>query len=68
MKHFIENDKNEQNVYKSKAVGEPPFLLANSVWLGIKNALYRESGSVPKLKSPATNEEILMELTRLSNL
>jgi xanthine dehydrogenase large subunit len=63
--NFIENDKNQQNVYKSKAVGEPPFLLANSVWLAIKNAIYRESGKIPLLKSPATNEEVLMELMRL---
>ncbi len=66
--NFIENDKNEQNVFKSKAVGEPPFLLSNSVWLAIKNALYRKTGKVPKLKSPATNEEILMELHRLSDV
>jgi xanthine dehydrogenase large subunit len=63
---FIENDGNPQNVFGSKAVGEPPFLLGISVWTAIKHALrFRSSGKPLQIQSPATNEAVLMELTRL---
>lgn len=63
---FIENPDNKVNVYGSKAVGEPPFLLGISVWTAIKNALtYRSNGKPIKIQSPATQEEILMELQRI---
>jgi xanthine dehydrogenase large subunit len=63
---FIENPDNKVNVYGSKAVGEPPFLLGVSVWTAIKNALsYRSQGKPITIKSPATQEEILMELERI---
>lgn len=63
---FIENPDNKVNVYGSKAVGEPPFLLGISVWTAVKNALtYRSNGKPITIKSPATQEEILMELERI---
>ncbi len=63
---FIPNPDNHVNVYGSKAVGEPPLLLGISVWSAVKNALsYRANGKALKLKSPATQEEILMELERI---
>lgn len=63
---FIDNPDNLANVYGSKAVGEPPFLLGVSVWTAVKNALsYRAQGKALKLRSPATQEEILMELERI---
>lgn len=63
---FIENPDNKVSVYGSKAVGEPPFLLGISVWTAIKNALtYRSNGKPIKIQSPATQEEILMELERI---
>lgn len=64
---FIENDTNIENVKRSKAVGEPPFLLAISVWTAIKHAIsFRAaaSGKQIQLQSPATTERILMELSR----
>ncbi|MFS4459226.1 xanthine dehydrogenase molybdopterin binding subunit [Bdellovibrio sp. HCB2-146] len=62
---FIENNENHQNVHRSKAVGEPPFLLGISVWTALKDALrYKTKGKLPQIKSPATPEEILMELTK----
>jgi xanthine dehydrogenase large subunit len=61
---FLENNENSVNVHRSKAVGEPPFLLGVSVWTAIKNAIgYRRSDHV-NLLSPATHERILMELNR----
>jgi xanthine dehydrogenase large subunit len=57
--------ENPVNVARSKAVGEPPLLMAISVWCAVKNALsYVSNGDVPQLRLPATNEEILMRLTQ----
>jgi xanthine dehydrogenase large subunit len=61
---WIENDTNTVNVRSSKAVGEPPLVLAISVWCAVKNALSYVSGSeIAKLDAPATGEEILERLT-----
>ncbi len=61
---FIMNNENHQNVHRSKAVGEPPFLLGISVWTALKDALrYKAQSRIPNLKSPATPEDVLMELT-----
>ncbi len=49
-------------IYRSKAVGEPPLLLAISVWLAIRDAVARVAGyrHLPRLDAPATPEAILM--------
>jgi xanthine dehydrogenase large subunit len=61
---WIENDTNVVNVRSSKAVGEPPLVLAISVWCAVKNALSYVSGTeLAKLEAPATGEEILERLT-----
>lgn len=60
---FFENHTNTQNIHRSKAVGEPPFLLGVSVWTAVKNAIaYRKNDSI-HLISPATHERILMEIS-----
>lgn len=65
---LLENNSNEQNIFRSKAVGEPPLVLSSSVWTAVKNALsYRSKKQLPKITSPATAEVILMELTRISH-
>ncbi len=61
---WIENDTNTVNLRSSKAVGEPPLLLAISVYCAIKNALsFVSGGEIPKIDAPCTGEEILMRLT-----
>ena len=56
--------ENPLNIRSSKAVGEPPLVLAISVWMAVKNALsYLSGGKIPKLHAPATGEEILMRMT-----
>ena len=56
--------ENALNIRSSKATGEPPLVLAISVWMAVKNALsYLSSGEIPKLHAPATGEEILMRIT-----
>lgn len=62
---LLENEENYMNVRGTKAVGEPPLLLAISAWTAIQNALtylpqYKEK--YPSLKIPATNEEILRKI------
>ncbi|MCP4913434.1 MAG: molybdopterin-dependent oxidoreductase [Oligoflexia bacterium] len=63
--NLIENLDLTVNVYGSKAVGEPPFLLGQSVWMAAKNALAYRANKMPQITSPATNEVILMELERV---
>ncbi|MCB9062262.1 MAG: molybdopterin-dependent oxidoreductase [Halobacteriovoraceae bacterium] len=59
---LLENDENYMNVRGTKAVGEPPLLLAISVWTAAQNALtYLDhyKNKYPLLDIPATNERIL---------
>ncbi len=51
----------EETVYRSKAIGEPPLMLAISVWLAIRDAVASLSGHrlTPKLDAPATPERVL---------
>ncbi|MEL0628194.1 xanthine dehydrogenase molybdopterin binding subunit [Psychromonas aquatilis] len=48
-------------VFKSKAVGEPPFMLGISVWSAIRNALasITDYQYAPNLNTPATAERVL---------
>ena len=48
-------------IFRSKAVGEPPLLLATSVWNALKDAI-----GTPDLDLPATPERVLMALRRKS--
>lgn len=57
----------EDSIYHSKAVGEPPLMLANSVWCAIKDALSSTVNFTqdPDLAVPATPENVLKALTGL---
>lgn len=54
----------EDNVFGSKAVGEPPFMLAISVYEALRDAVAqaRGDGQVVKLIAPATAENVLRAL------
>ncbi len=54
----------EDNVHGSKAVGEPPFMLAISVYEALRHAVEqaRTDGSVVQLTAPATAENVLKAL------
>jgi xanthine dehydrogenase large subunit len=60
---LFENDDNDENVARSKAVGEPPLMLAISVWSAVKQAL-SQAVDTEDLRLPATGEEILRQLYR----
>ncbi|MBT8447056.1 MAG: xanthine dehydrogenase molybdopterin binding subunit [Gammaproteobacteria bacterium] len=61
------NDNVERTVYRSKAVGEPPFMLAIAVFNAIKEAVAASApGRLhPRLNAPATPEEILAAIADL---
>ena len=56
----------EDNVFGSKAVGEPPFMLAISVFEALRDAVAeaRGDGLPVQLTAPATAENVLRALTR----
>ena len=57
----------ERTIRRSKAVGEPPFMLANSVLeaLSMATASVADYRVCPRLDAPATPERILMAVERL---
>ena len=57
---LLENAANrEDTIYRSKAVGEPPLMLAISVLHAIRDAIATESNPLPALDTPATPEAVL---------
>ncbi|MBI5216782.1 MAG: xanthine dehydrogenase molybdopterin binding subunit [Ignavibacteriae bacterium] len=56
-----------QTIKQSKAVGEPPFMLALSVWLAIKDAISAVGNHEvePEFSLPATGEVILLSAEKL---
>lgn len=61
---------NPTTIRQSKAVGEPPFMHAISVWLAIKDAISAVGNhkKEPELSVPATNEEILLSIERIKSI
>jgi xanthine dehydrogenase large subunit len=55
----------EDNVFGSKAVGEPPFMLAISVYEALRDAVAQAKGgdAAVRLVAPATAENVLRALT-----
>ena len=51
----------EATIFRSKAIGEPPLMLAISVWLAIRDAIasLADYRLAPKLDAPATPERVL---------
>ena len=50
----------EDSIYRSKAVGEPPLMLATSVFSAITDAIASLKPAVmPRLDAPATPEAIM---------
>ncbi|WP_404471805.1 xanthine dehydrogenase molybdopterin binding subunit [Vreelandella venusta] len=50
------------SIYRSKAVGEPPFMLGMAVWSALRDALasLANYAEAPRLDTPATPERVLM--------
>jgi xanthine dehydrogenase large subunit len=60
-------ENNEPTIYRSKAVGEPPFMLAMSVLHALSDAVasVADHRICPRLDAPATPERVLMAVKRL---
>jgi len=59
------NGQNTENtIYRSKAVGEPPFMLGNSVFMALNHAISACGGAYPDLQAPATPEQVLRSVQR----
>jgi xanthine dehydrogenase molybdopterin binding subunit len=67
---LLENVPNPDTIQNSKAVGEPPFMLAFSVWLAIKDAISAvgKHQFEPEFEIPATNEVILKSIEKIQAL
>jgi len=55
----------EDTIYRSKAVGEPPFMLGMSVFLAVSDAVAACGDSYPALNAPATPERVLAAINRV---
>jgi xanthine dehydrogenase large subunit len=63
--HLLESSPNrEDTIFRSKAVGEPPLMLALSVFHALRHAVgsTAEEGTLPALDAPATPESIMRAL------
>ncbi|HEX8029761.1 MAG TPA: xanthine dehydrogenase molybdopterin binding subunit [Vicinamibacterales bacterium] len=66
---LFDNVNREETIYRSKAVGEPPLMLAISVFAAIADALHSLAPGRPvALDSPATPESILRAVQSLDTL
>jgi xanthine dehydrogenase large subunit len=54
----------EKSIYRSKAVGEPPFNLGISAFLALSDAASACGPNYPALNAPATPEELMRAITR----
>ncbi len=61
---YERGENREDTIYRSKAVGEPPLMLANAVWLALKDAVAAASGpgARVRLDAPATPERVLLAI------
>jgi xanthine dehydrogenase molybdopterin-binding subunit B len=67
---LLEGHPNPNAIHGSKAVAEPPFMLALSAWLAIKDAVSAVGGHriEPDFQIPATNEVIALSAARLRTM
>ncbi|KUF09798.1 xanthine dehydrogenase molybdopterin binding subunit [Pseudoponticoccus marisrubri] len=54
----------EETIYRSKAVGEPPFMLGMSVFFALQHAVSACGPGWPDLQAPATPEAVLAAVRR----
>ncbi|HND22860.1 MAG TPA: xanthine dehydrogenase molybdopterin binding subunit [Rhodocyclaceae bacterium] len=61
---LFDNANVEDSIHRSKAVGEPPFMLALSVFMALRDAVAAAlpAGQSPRLEAPATPEAVLRAL------
>ena len=62
---FEDGENIEDTIHKSKAVGEPPLMLAISVLMALSHALESVGDDYPMLDAPATPERLCLAARRL---
>ncbi len=64
---LLERPNAEPTVHRSKAVGEPPLMLALSVFHALRDAVAAAGGprAIPRLDAPATPERVLLAMEAL---
>jgi len=64
---LLKDAPNSNTIRQSKAVGEPPFMLALSVWMAIKDAVSSvgDHQTEPDFSLPATHEVILASIEKI---
>ncbi len=55
----------EDTIYRSKAVGEPPFVLGTSAFMALSDAIGACGTAYPELNAPATAETVLAAVNRV---
>ncbi|WP_133485752.1 xanthine dehydrogenase molybdopterin binding subunit [Aliiroseovarius marinus] len=55
----------EDTIFRSKAVGEPPFMLGISAWLALADAVAACGDGFHDMNAPATAEEVLSAVERV---
>ena len=66
---LLQNAPNkEETIFRSKAVGEPPLMLALSVWLAVRDAISSLSGYrlSPAIDAPTTPDRILAAVDEIN--
>jgi xanthine dehydrogenase large subunit len=60
----------EATIFRSKAIGEPPLMLATAVWTALKDAIAStgDGKTAVRLDAPATPERMLKAVERLKNI
>ena len=66
---FKEGANKEKVINKAKTTGEPPLMLAMSVFYAIKDAIASVGNYniIPNIDAPATPEKILMSIKKIKN-
>ena len=64
---LFDGSNREETIYRSKAVGEPPLMLAMAVFFALRDAVAAcgSGRASPKLRAPATPEALLAALDSL---
>ena len=64
---LFENENRENTIHRSKAVGEPPFMLGISAFMALADACAACGPNYPDLQAPATAEHVLAAVKRARN-
>ncbi|MDV4167309.1 xanthine dehydrogenase molybdopterin binding subunit [Rhodovulum sp. FJ3] len=62
---WSEGRNREDTIYRSKAVGEPPFMLGISVLMALSDAVAACGTDYPDLQAPATPERVLAAVNKV---